>query len=79
MTLYNDNSVLCVGVTLDNKPCTRHRTPGSKTCRWHSAEAVEARAKALEAQAAKIRGTIELSAVTIEGIKAGAHVEGIDL
>lgn len=67
MTVYGSNSVLCVGVTLDGNPCTRHRTPGSDTCRWHSAEAVEARARALEAQAAQIRA----GAVSLEDIQAG--------
>lgn len=49
--------VLCVGTSLEGRPCTRHRSPGTDTCKWHSAESIEARAAALEAQAAAIRST----------------------
>ena len=50
--------VLCRGTSLDGKPCTRHRSPDRETCRWHSPEAVEERAAALEEQAARIRSTV---------------------
>lgn len=49
--------VLCRGTSLDGKPCTRHRSPGEETCRWHNPTAIEERAKAHEEQAARIRAT----------------------
>lgn len=52
------SDVLCRGTSLDGTPCTRHRSPGQETCRWHSPEAVEERAQALEEQAARIRATV---------------------
>ena len=52
------SDVLCRGTSLDGTPCTRHRSPGQETCRWHNPEAIEERAQALEEQAARIRATV---------------------
>lgn len=49
--------VLCVGTSLDGKPCTRHRAPGRDTCRWHHPEKIEERALALEERATALRAT----------------------
>lgn len=50
--------VLCEGTNMDGTPCTRHKAGGRDTCRWHHPEVVEARAKLLEEQAARLRGTV---------------------
>jgi hypothetical protein len=54
----HEEDLLCSGTNLDGSRCTRHRTPGLTVCWWHSPERVEARASALEEQAARIRGTL---------------------
>lgn len=51
------DKVLCSGMSMDGSRCTRHHTPGSQSCRWHSAESVEDRARKLEQQAALVRST----------------------
>jgi hypothetical protein len=53
-----EEKVLCQGVNLDGRECTRHRTPGEETCWWHRPEKVEERARALEEQAARLRGKL---------------------
>lgn len=51
-------SVLCEGTNMDGTRCTRHKAGGRTTCRWHHPEVVEARARALEEQAARLRGNV---------------------
>lgn len=50
--------VLCTGTNLDGSECTRHRRRGTTTCSHHDPVKVEERARALEAQAARVRGLI---------------------
>lgn len=50
--------VLCQGTNLEGEPCTRHRTPGMTVCWWHDPDRVEERARKLEEQAARVRGTV---------------------
>lgn len=56
------NSVMCEGKGLDGEPCKRYRRVDETTCTWHKQENIEARAKALEEQAARIRDTAPVKA-----------------
>ena len=56
------DSVMCSGKGLDGEPCKRYRRAGETTCTWHKPENIEARAQALEAQAAAIRNTAPVPA-----------------
>lgn len=51
------DKVLCSATGLDGEPCKRYRRAGENTCKWHDPADIEKRAKALEAQAARIRQT----------------------
>lgn len=53
------SGVMCEGVGLDGAPCKRYRRAGETTCIWHDPEMAEARAQALEEQAARIRATVK--------------------
>ena len=45
----------CSGINLDGKQCTRHHRRDEQTCPNHDRARVEARARALESTAARIR------------------------
>ena len=56
------DDVICEGRGLDGEPCRRYRRAGEATCAWHDPENIEARAAALEDQAARIRDTAPVKA-----------------
>lgn len=56
------DEAFCRGTNVDGTRCIRHRTPGQEVCWWHQPERVEERARKLEEQAARLRGTVAAAA-----------------